>query len=32
MMVDADMKTLAGIGSKEFVAKREAEVEAATTK
>ncbi len=32
MMVDADMKALAGIGSKEFVAKREAELEAVTTK
>lgn len=32
MMVDADMKDIAGIGSKEFAAKREAELEAATTK
>lgn len=32
MMVDADMKELAGIGAKEFAAKRQAELEAATTK
>ena len=32
MMVDADMKALAGIGSKEFVAQRQANLEAAVTK
>ena len=32
MMVDADMKALAGIGSKEFVAQRQADLEAAVTK
>lgn len=32
MMVDADMKTLAGISSKEFLAKKQAQLEAATTK
>ena len=32
MMVDADMKALAGIGSKEFAAQRKAGLEAAATK
>lgn len=32
MMVDADMRTLAGIGAKEFSNKRKAELEVATTK
>ena len=32
MMVDADMKALAGIGSKEFAAQRQANLEAAVTK
>lgn len=32
MMVDADMRTLAGISSKEFLAKKQGHLEAATTK
>lgn len=32
MMVDADMKTLAGIRSKEFIDKKQSELEVATTK
>ena len=32
MMVDSDMKEIAGIGSKEFAAKREVELEVAATK
>lgn len=32
MMVDADMRALAGVGSREFVAQRQANLEAAVTK